>query len=73
MSLQNENAPQWHPATDTEGLQNDKAYLVAVLIDDEYELIEIGVWCGGVMYCHLSDTDCNVTHWMELPEPPERK
>jgi hypothetical protein len=48
-------------------LPEDTGYFLAY--DEFYDRIGIGEIDSNIQYFNGSD-DCNVTHWMSLPEPP---
>lgn len=50
-------------------LWNHKSYLCAEERGDKSYYITTGYWNGSTF---ITSTNCdNITHWMELPEPPQ--
>jgi len=59
------NDAKWISVEDE--LPEDTGYFLAY--DEFYDRIGIGEIDSNIQYFNGSD-DCNVTHWMSLPEPP---
>ena len=68
--------PRWVPVT--ERLPPRKEPVLICFTDGKMEVgfwydqdEDLTYWCGCVNDGYLEELDCDPTHWMPLPEPPE--